>query len=77
MNTLFDYLNVAESFVYIAPYYFGVPVFLPASQVAYWRTRGIHPLDQAQTGAVTMRVDRDGALVIEGYVDGSSLRLTR
>lgn len=50
---------------------------LPDSQVAYWRSRGIHPLDQGQTGGVIVRVDRDGALVIEGYVDGSALRLKR
>ena len=28
VNSLLDYLNVAESFVYISPYYLGVPVFV-------------------------------------------------
>ena len=28
IDVFLDYLNVAESFVYIAPYYFGLPVFL-------------------------------------------------
>jgi len=49
---------------------------LPPRQAGYWRSRGIHVLDQRQTGAVTLRVDGSGAMVVEGFVDGSTLRLT-
>jgi len=48
---------------------------LPESQAAYWRSRGIHLVDQGKTGGVTVKVERGGAMAIRGFVDGSELRL--
>jgi competence protein ComEC len=50
---------------------------LPPRQADYWRSRGIQVVDQRRTGAATLRMDAGGGLVIEGFVDGSTLRLTR
>lgn len=49
---------------------------LDPRQVAFWESRGIAVLNQRNTGGITIRVDEDGALLLEGYVDGSLLRLS-
>jgi competence protein ComEC len=41
---------------------------VPPAAIAYWKSRGIHVIDQAGTGAVTLRVDEAGYLNIEGYL---------
>ena len=41
---------------------------LPHASIVYWKSRGIHVIDQAETGAVTLRVDVAGNLNIEGYL---------
>ena len=46
-------------------------------QVAYWRARGLKVLNQAETGGVTVRIDKNGDLILEGFVDRSVLRLKR
>ena len=41
---------------------------LPPGTVDYWKSRGIRVCDQAATGAVTVRVDDDGKLRLEGFL---------
>ena len=48
---------------------------LPDRQTRYWRSRGIHVLDQGQTGGVTLRIHPSGALEFSGFADRSLLRL--
>lgn len=50
---------------------------LAPQQVAFWRANGIQVLDQEQTGAVTLTIDPAGDLLIDGFVDKSSVRLKR
>lgn len=50
---------------------------LDPRQVAFWESRGITVVHQGKTGGVTIRVDGDGDLLLEGYVDGSVVRLRR
>jgi hypothetical protein len=50
---------------------------LPERQASYWRSRGIHVIDQGDTGAVTLKPDPAGGLTVKGFVDGSKLRLIR
>jgi competence protein ComEC len=50
---------------------------LDPKQVAFWQSGGIRVFDQAQTGAVTLSIDKAGDLMIEGFVDHSALRLKR
>ena len=54
---------------------FPVAERLKPEQAAFWRASGIRVLDQAQTGAVTLSIDKDGGLLLDGFVDHSSLRL--
>jgi ComEC/Rec2-related protein len=49
---------------------------LPPASVAYWRSRGIHVIDQRQSGGVTLRVDEAGRLVIDGFLTNDPLLLT-
>ena len=49
---------------------------LPAASVAYWQSRGIHVIDQRETGGVTLRVNEAGHLLIEGFLTAEPLRLT-
>jgi len=44
---------------------------LDPSQPATWRERGIAVFDQGQSGGVSVRVDKDGKLRMEGFVDQS------
>lgn len=37
----------------------------------YWRSRGIKVIHQGEAGGVTLRVDKEGKLRIEGFADGS------
>ncbi|KAB2642904.1 MAG: DUF4131 domain-containing protein [Verrucomicrobia bacterium] len=48
---------------------------LPPQQAAFWRASGIRVFDQEQTGAVTLSIDAAGDLLLEGFVDHSSMRL--
>jgi ComEC/Rec2-related protein len=48
---------------------------LDPSQVDYWKSRGIHAVDQGQFGGVTMRVDDAGNLHIEGFLSASPVVL--
>jgi competence protein ComEC len=41
---------------------------LDPAHVSYWKSRGIHVFDQRESGGVTLRVDRDGRLRIEGFL---------
>jgi len=50
---------------------------LPPAAAAYWRSRGIHVFDQLESGGVTLTVDDDGALVLDGFLMQQALRLTR
>ena len=49
---------------------------LDPAQVRYWRSCGIQVFDQAQTGGVTLEPDADGTLVLTGFVDHSTARLS-
>jgi competence protein ComEC len=42
---------------------------------AYWKSRGIHVIDQAESGGVTLRVDNSGNLRIEGFLSTTPLIL--
>ena len=48
---------------------------LDPSQLAYWRSIGIHVVDQLESGAAMLSMGRDGSLRIRGYVDGSEIVL--
>jgi competence protein ComEC len=48
---------------------------LAQSQLDYWKSRGIHAVDQGGSGGVTMRVDDAGNLHIEGFLSASPLVL--
>ncbi len=50
---------------------------LDPKQAAWWRTRGIRVIGQGQAGGVTITLADGGDLLLEGYVDGSMLRLKR
>lgn len=41
----------------------------------YWRSRGIGVIDQGASGGVTIRIEESGSLLLEGFVDGSEIRL--
>jgi competence protein ComEC len=49
---------------------------LPPASVAYWRSRDIQVIDQGVAGGVTLSVDENGALVIEGFLTDKPLVLT-
>lgn len=48
---------------------------IPADAAAYWKSRGIHLIDQAATGGVTLTLDPRGLLVIQGYLTKEPLIL--
>ncbi len=52
-----------------------VEEILPPASVAYWESRGIHVIDQARSGGVTLRVDEAGNLRLEGFLGGAPLLL--
>lgn len=43
--------------------------------LAYWKSRGIRVVDQAESGGVTLRVDDSGNLCIQGFLSASSVIL--
>lgn len=45
--------------------------------IAYWRSRGIRVVDQAESGGVTLRVDEEGKLHIEGFLGSPRWRIGR
>jgi ComEC/Rec2-related protein len=48
---------------------------LPQTSVEWWKSRGIHVIDQNLSGGLTLTVDDTGALVIEGFLADKPLRL--
>jgi competence protein ComEC len=50
---------------------------LDPRKVSWWRKSGIEVLDQRVTGGVTITPEKDGSLMLKGFVDGRILRLTR
>lgn len=50
---------------------------VPERWAAACEKRGIRMFHQGRSGAVTLVVEKDGALVIRGFLDGSELRLPR
>jgi ComEC/Rec2-related protein len=51
---------------------------LDLRQAGYWKSRGIHVLNQRDTGGVTIRVEEEtGDLLLEGFVDRSVVRLAK
>ncbi len=50
---------------------------LSQKTVSYWGSRGIHVLDQAKTGGVTVKIDAEGKLLLEGFLSPSPLVLKR
>lgn len=48
---------------------------VPPGAIAYWKSRGIHVIDQAETGAVTLRVDEAGNLNIGGFLNSQPVNL--
>ena len=49
---------------------------VPAKTMDYWRKRGIHVIDQAESGGVTLSVDENGGLRIAGFLSSAPLLLT-
>lgn len=49
---------------------------LPQAAADYWKSLGIHVIDQAATGGVTLHMDEQGRLRIEGFVDRSEIVLS-
>jgi len=48
---------------------------LDPERVDYWRSIGIEVVDQLQSGAAILSLDRDGSLRIRGFVDDSEIKL--
>jgi competence protein ComEC len=49
---------------------------LKPEKVEYWQSRGIQVIHQGEAGGVTLRVDRQGNLRLEGFADRSVMVLT-
>jgi beta-lactamase superfamily II metal-dependent hydrolase len=58
-----------------APYPEGEAV--PPAAIDYWKSRGIRVIDQRESGGVTLRVDEDGSLRIEGFIGPAPVILRR
>lgn len=54
---------------------FPVSERLKPETVDYWRSRGIQVVHQGEAGGVTLRVDDQGNLRLEGFADGSVMTL--
>jgi ComEC/Rec2-related protein len=50
---------------------------VPPNAIAYWKSRGIHVIDQRESGGVTLRVDESGELRIEGFLGPEPVILRR
>ncbi len=50
---------------------------VPPAAIAYWKSRGIHVIDQRESGGVTLRVDEKGNLRIEGFLGPAPVMLRR
>jgi ComEC/Rec2-related protein len=50
---------------------------LAPETAAWWRSRGIRVCDQGRAGAVTLHVDSEGNLRLDGFADRSATVLTR
>jgi beta-lactamase superfamily II metal-dependent hydrolase len=49
---------------------------LPSASVAYWKSHGIHVIDQGLSGGVTLSIGERGELAIEGFLTDKPLVLT-
>jgi competence protein ComEC len=49
---------------------------LPEAAVAYWKSRGIQVIDQGTSGGVTLHIDEQGRLRIEGFLNADPILLT-
>lgn len=56
---------------------FPVSEHLDPNKVAWWRGQGIEVFDQRESGGVTVRVEKDGALVMEGFANHATGKFTR
>lgn len=56
---------------------FPVEERLPKNSVAYWKSRGIEVFDQAETGGVTLRIEEDGSLQIQGFLSAGRVTIRR
>lgn len=54
---------------------FPVELRINPAQLEYWRSIGIHVVDQLESGAAILTVDRAGSLRIRRFVDGSEITL--
>ena len=50
---------------------------VPPTAIAYWKSRGIRVIDQRESGGVTLRVDENGKLRIEGFLGPAPVILRR
>jgi competence protein ComEC len=50
---------------------------LPQNTVEYWKSRGIQVLDQAESGGVTVRIDGEGHLHLDGFLSTTPIVLKR
>jgi competence protein ComEC len=50
---------------------------IPPRTLEYWRSQGIHVIDQRESGGVTVTVDEDGSLRIEGFLGPAPVLLRR
>lgn len=49
---------------------------LDPRKISWWQKSGIEVLDQRATGGVMIAPDQDGSLLLNGFVDGRTLRLS-
>lgn len=72
LNLSDRFLDAANPQVVIASHSdFPVAERLSDTAVGYWKNRGMSVFHQGETGAVTLRVQADGCLRVEGFLDGS------
>jgi ComEC/Rec2-related protein len=50
---------------------------VPPAAIAYWKSRDIRVIDQRESGGVTLRVEEDGSLRIEGFLGPAPVILRR
>lgn len=73
-----DFLNaVSPQVIVVSNVDFPLERRVDPLRIGYWRSIGIAVLDQKETGAVTLRMDANGAMHFEGFVNGESMMLPR
>ena len=50
---------------------------VPPAAITYWKSRGIQVIDQRESGGVSLRVDDEGNLHIEGFLGSAPIILQR